>query len=69
LVAVITSSSPIFLGLPFKLFNMNQLQHRYLVVIAAEIKYVRTGHTLHLLLPHAVRYCWTDCRVAPAGTV
>lgn len=52
---------PIFLGLPFKTFNMDE----YDLVIsscAAEAKYVRTGpDTLHICYCHTpVRYYWTD---------
>ncbi len=52
---------PIFLGLPFKTFNMNN----YDLVIsscAAEAKYVRTNsETLHICYCHTpVRYYWTD---------
>jgi glycosyltransferase involved in cell wall biosynthesis len=52
---------PIFLGLPFKTFNMD----KYDLVIsscAAEAKYVRTGkNTLHICYCHTpVRYYWTD---------
>ncbi len=52
---------PIFLGLPFKTFNMN----KYDIVIsscAAEAKYVRTNaKTLHICYCHTpVRYYWTD---------
>ncbi|MDB5178986.1 MAG: hypothetical protein JWN01_929 [Patescibacteria group bacterium] len=52
---------PIFLGLPFKTFNMDE----YDLVIsscAAEAKYVRTGpKTLHICYCHTpVRYYWTD---------
>jgi glycosyltransferase involved in cell wall biosynthesis len=52
---------PIFLGTPFKTFNME----KYDLVIsscAAEAKYVRTGErTLHICYCHTpVRYYWTD---------
>jgi glycosyltransferase involved in cell wall biosynthesis len=52
---------PLFLGLPFKTFNMN----KYDLVIsscAAEAKYVRTNaETLHICYCHTpVRYYWTD---------
>lgn len=52
---------PLFLGLPFKTFNMDE----YDLVIsscAAEAKYVRTGpDTLHICYCHTpVRYYWTD---------
>ncbi len=52
---------PIFLGLPFKTFDMSG----YDLVIsscAAEAKYVRTGpNTLHICYCHTpVRYYWTD---------
>jgi len=52
---------PVFLGLPFKTFNMD----RYDLVIsscAAEAKYVRTGpNTLHICYCHTpVRYYWSD---------
>ncbi len=52
---------PLFMGLPFKTFNMRE----YDLVIsscAAEAKYVRTGpDTLHICYCHTpVRYYWTD---------
>lgn len=52
---------PVFLGTPFKLFDMSA----YDLVIsscAAEAKYVRTGpKTLHICYCHTpVRYYWTD---------
>jgi glycosyltransferase involved in cell wall biosynthesis len=52
---------PLFLGIPFKTFNMN----KYDLVIsscAAEAKYVRTGErTLHICYCHTpVRYYWSD---------
>ena len=52
---------PLFLGLPFKTFNMDE----YDLVIsscAAEAKYVRTGpDTLHICYCYTpVRYYWTD---------
>jgi glycosyltransferase involved in cell wall biosynthesis len=52
---------PLFLGLPFKTFNMDEFD---LVIssCAAEAKYVRTGpNTLHICYCHTpVRYYWTD---------
>lgn len=52
---------PVFLGTPFKLFNMDDYD-LVLSSCAAEAKYVRTKkHTLHICYCHTpVRYYWTD---------